>query len=53
MPPVQLNVSVWLAQLGLGQYEEVLLDAGYDDIDFITDITTEELMDVGVTKKGM
>ena len=33
-------------------YEAVLLDAGYDDIDFITDITPDELKDVGITKKG-
>lgn len=38
--------------LGLAQYEPVLLDAGYDDIDFISDITAEELRDINITKKG-
>lgn len=38
--------------LGLAQYEPVLLEAGYDDIDFISDITVEELVDIGITKKG-
>lgn len=28
------------------------MDAGYDDIDFISDITSEELEDIGITKKG-
>ena len=28
------------------------MDAGYDDIDFVSDITTEELQDIGITKKG-
>lgn len=38
--------------LGLAQYEPVLLDAGYDDIDFISDITADELRDISITKKG-
>lgn len=38
--------------LNLSQYEQVLMDAGYDDIDFVSDITTEELQDIGITKKG-
>ena len=41
-----------LQLLGLSQYEAVLLEAGYDDIDFVTDITLEELVDVGISKKG-
>lgn len=28
------------------------MDAGYDDIDFVTDISSEELQDIGITKKG-
>ena len=28
------------------------MDAGYDDIDFISDITSEELQDIGINKKG-
>ena len=30
----------------------MLLDAGYDDIDFISEITSEELRDINITKKG-
>lgn len=30
----------------------MLLDAGYDDIDFISEITAEELRDINITKKG-
>ena len=43
---------MWLDLLGLSVYEQELIDAGYDDIDFISDITTEELQDLGITKKG-
>ncbi len=49
----QASVPEWLALLNLNQYEQVLMDAGYDDIDFVSDITTEELQDIGITKKGI
>ena len=48
----QTSISEWLSSLGLAQYEPVLLDAGYDDIDFISDITAEELRDINITIKG-
>ena len=48
----QASVPDWLVLLNLNQYEQVLMDAGYDDIDFVADITTEELQDIGITKKG-
>ena len=48
----QASVPDWLMLLSLSQYEQVLMDAGYDDIDFVSDITTEELQDIGITKKG-
>ena len=51
--PPQASVPEWLILLNLTQYEQVLMDAGYDDIDFVSDITTEELQDIGITKKGM
>ncbi len=49
---IQASVPDWLMLLNLTQYEQVLMDAGYDDIDFVADITTEELQDIGITKKG-
>ena len=39
--------------LSLSQYENDLLEAGYDDIDFVSDITVDELCDIGITKKGL
>ena len=51
--PPQASVPEWLILLNLTQYEQVLMDAGYDDIDFVSDITTEELQDIGITKKGI
>ncbi len=43
---------MWLTSIGMIQYEEVLVDGGYDDIDFISDISSDELQDIGITKNG-
>lgn len=50
---VQESVSSWLDVLRLPQYEQTMLDAGYDDIDFICDITLDDLHDIGISKKGV
>ena len=52
LPFLQASVRVWLTSIGLVQYEEVLVEAGYDDIDFISDISGDELQDIGITKNG-
>ena len=49
---MQASITEWLSLLSLAQYETVLLDAGYDDIDFVSEITMEELRDIGITKRG-
>jgi len=41
-----------LSHCGLTQYHQLLVEAGYDDIDFIADITRDELIEVGVSKYG-
>lgn len=38
--------------IGLAQYYKVLVDNGYENIDFITDITWEDLQEIGITKLG-
>ena len=48
----QASIGEWLKQLGLCQYEDVMLDSGYDDIDFVVSVTEEDLMNIGITKKG-
>ena len=45
-------MSAWLSEIGLQQYEGVLVEAGYDEIEYLTDITEEELNEVGMTKQG-
>ncbi|CAH1277361.1 CASKIN1 [Branchiostoma lanceolatum] len=38
--------------MGLEQYHSTLVENGYDAIDFITDITWEDLQEIGITKLG-
>lgn len=38
--------------IGLSQYYKVLVENGYENIDFITDITWEDLQEIGITKLG-
>nr|XP_033770868.1 caskin-1 [Geotrypetes seraphini] len=46
------NLAVWLSMIGLGQYYKVLVENGYENIDFITDITWEDLQEIGIIKLG-
>lgn len=38
--------------IGLSQYYQVLVQNGYENIEFITDITWEDLQEIGITKLG-
>ncbi|XP_034778271.2 phosphatidylinositol 3,4,5-trisphosphate 5-phosphatase 2A isoform X2 [Acipenser ruthenus] len=42
------SVGDWLRRLGLERYEEGLLHNGWDDLDFLSDITEEDLEEAGV-----
>ncbi|KAM6244698.1 caskin-1 isoform 3-T3 [Spheniscus humboldti] len=46
------NLALWLSMIGLSQYYKVLVENGYENIDFITDITWEDLQEIGITKLG-
>ncbi|XP_027877795.1 caskin-1 isoform X3 [Xiphophorus couchianus] len=46
------NLGEWLSAIGLSQYHQVLVQNGYENIDFITDITWEDLQEIGITKLG-
>ena len=45
-------MSAWLREIGLQQYESVLVEEGFDDIDYLADITEEDLHEVGISKQG-
>ncbi|KAM8845626.1 caskin-1 isoform 2-T2 [Spinachia spinachia] len=46
------NLSEWLSAVGLSQYHQVLVQNGYENIEFITDITWEDLQEIGISKLG-
>ncbi|XP_045567275.1 caskin-1 isoform X1 [Salmo salar] len=46
------SLTEWLSAIGLSQYQQVLVQNGYENIDFITDITWEDLQEIGIIKLG-
>uniref|UniRef100_A0A1A8LPW2 phosphatidylinositol-3,4,5-trisphosphate 5-phosphatase n=2 Tax=Nothobranchius pienaari TaxID=704102 RepID=A0A1A8LPW2_9TELE len=42
------SVGEWLQRLGLEKYEQGLLHNGWDDLEFLSDITEEDLEEAGV-----
>lgn len=42
----------WLRLIHLDQYTPQLIDNGFDDMDFVQDITMEDLDSIGITKPG-
>lgn len=46
------NLADWLSHLSLSQYYQVLVQNGYENIDFISDISLEDLQEIGITKLG-
>ena len=48
----QHDLIEWLHLLGLGMYHETLAGQGYDEIEYVTDITWEDLEEIGIKKLG-
>ncbi|XP_067395180.1 phosphatidylinositol 3,4,5-trisphosphate 5-phosphatase 2 [Emydura macquarii macquarii] len=44
----ECSVGEWLQAIGLERYEEGLIHNGWDDLEFLSDITDEDLDEVGV-----
>ncbi|XP_048466959.1 caskin-2-like [Rhincodon typus] len=42
----------WLSVIGLPQYHKKLVDNGYDSINFVSEITWEDLQEIGITQLG-
>ncbi|KAM6447712.1 phosphatidylinositol 3,4,5-trisphosphate 5-phosphatase 2 isoform 2-T2 [Liasis olivaceus] len=43
------SVGEWLRAIGMERYEEGLIHNGWDDLEFLSDITEEDLEEAGVT----
>lgn len=42
----------WLSAIGLPQYHKKLVNNGYDSITIVTDLTWEDLQEIGINKLG-
>lgn len=48
-PSVASNLGLWLSGLGLQDYEQLFIDCGYDDLDFVNGIIEEnDLREMGI-----
>ncbi|XP_064361342.1 phosphatidylinositol 3,4,5-trisphosphate 5-phosphatase 2 isoform X2 [Dromaius novaehollandiae] len=50
--PGESSVGEWLRALGLERYEPGLVHNGWDDLEFLSDITEEDLEEAGVLDPG-
>ncbi|XP_054832156.1 caskin-2 isoform X2 [Eublepharis macularius] len=46
------DLMEWLSAIGLPQYHKKLVSNGYDSISIVTDLTWEDLQEIGVNKLG-
>ncbi|XP_065846586.1 caskin-2-like isoform X2 [Oscarella lobularis] len=46
------SVKAWLDVLGFSALLDVFLSQGYDDIEFVSDMSRDDLTEIGVTKPG-
>uniref|UniRef100_A0A8C4NGV9 phosphatidylinositol-3,4,5-trisphosphate 5-phosphatase n=2 Tax=Eptatretus burgeri TaxID=7764 RepID=A0A8C4NGV9_EPTBU len=42
------SIKQWLATLGLPQYENMLLNSGWESLQYLSDLSDEDLIDVGI-----
>jgi len=46
------QLSVWLSELGLNEYNASFIDSGFDDMSVIKEINEKDLTDMGISKPG-
>ncbi|XP_061411979.1 caskin-2-like isoform X5 [Lethenteron reissneri] len=46
------GLGEWLALIGLAQYHATLVENGYEKLEFVSEITWEDLHEIGITKLG-
>lgn len=49
---LQATLSEWLSAIGLCQHYQTLVTNGYETLEFIKDITQEDMKEIGITKLG-
>ncbi|NXD26420.1 CSKI2 protein, partial [Spelaeornis formosus] len=49
---IPADLMDWLSAIGLPQYHKKLINNGYDSITIVTDLTWEDLQEIGINKLG-
>ncbi|XP_032648816.1 caskin-2 isoform X3 [Chelonoidis abingdonii] len=49
---IPADLMEWLSAIGLPQYHKKLVSNGYDSISIVTDLTWEDLQEIGINKLG-
>nr|XP_009664534.1 PREDICTED: caskin-2 [Struthio camelus australis] len=49
---IPADLMDWLSAIGLPQYHKKLVNNGYDSITIVTDLTWEDLQEIGINKLG-
>uniref|UniRef100_A0A8C3XLZ3 Caskin-2 n=1 Tax=Chelydra serpentina TaxID=8475 RepID=A0A8C3XLZ3_CHESE len=49
---IPADLMEWLSAIGLPQYHKKLVSNGYDSINIVTDLTWEDLQEIGINKLG-
>ncbi|NXN43602.1 CSKI2 protein, partial [Rhinoptilus africanus] len=49
---IPADLMDWLSAIGLPQYHKKLVNNGYDSINIVTDLTWEDLQEIGINKLG-
>ena len=52
LPLLQADIMTWLKLIGLDQYIPNFLDEGFDDMEFVQDLTVEDLERIEIKKPG-
>lgn len=47
-----MDLGEWLSVIGLPQYQQHLLENGYDSMSIVQDLSWEDLQEIGITKLG-
>ncbi|XP_062304937.1 caskin-1 [Osmerus eperlanus] len=46
------SLADWLSLIGLHQYYQVLVQNGYENMDFVSELSWDDLQEIGITKLG-
>ena len=48
-----MDIRTWLINLGMERYAEAFEEEGYEDLNFLSKLPREQLMDIAINEIGM